>query len=754
MRTRGILFWVAEVAVIGILGAQAHPRALQTAALPASGTVVPRLVQFKGVVTDSSGKAATGTVAVTFSLYALQEGGAPLWSETQTLALDSQGHYSVFLGAASPDGLPLDLFATGSARWLGVAPALPGVGEQTRVLLVGVPYALKAADADTLGGRPPSAFMTNDNPAAGATGASSEAGSASVKPGLTAASTAGGKSNAKTDTKTPASTITGSGTTNYVPLWTGTTTLGNSVLFQTGSGSTAMVGIGTASPTNALQVNGATPIYSTGSGAGLAFQDRSGGTSPYGEWYSTGKVARFWRSDIGDVIGITSTGAVGIGTTSPSVNLQVAGTTSTSNVQVRASNLATSGNSLSYVGADANAGKTVVVVGADGLGTGPLKTASGFFGTFTSQPAGIVTGNVERMRVTTTGQVGIGTTTPAATLEVNGTAKFDQAVTFVSSQTFPNTASLGSNAFAGNQSVTGNVSATGSISGATAAFTGNSSAAIISATQSGSGSAVSVANTSATGQTVGAQGTVSASTGSGVVGVNVSPSTTGTLHPGYTGVWGDSGEMGNDGVLATTDDGFAVVAYNNSPTSSSNATLYVENLNSGSGLPLIEAVAGNGTTCIVANSDGNSFCNGTQSAVVPVNGRQLALYTIQAPENWFEDFGSGTLDRGAAAVKLEPKFAETVNAGMEYHVFLTPKGDCEGLFVTNETPSGFDVRELRHGHSNVAFDYRILARRKGYENVRLADETKEMNAPKPNSRRGSLAVMRAAQTGSAMVRPK
>ena len=33
--------------------------------------------------------------------------------------------------------------------------------------------------------------------------------------------------------------------------------------------------------------------------------------------------------------------------------------------------------------------------------------------------------------------------------------------------------------------------------------------------------------------------------------------------------------------------------------------------------------------------------------------------------------------------------------------------------------------ELRGGRSNVEFDYRILARRKGYENIRLQDRTEE-----------------------------
>lgn len=75
----------------------------QVAATAASsaGTVVPRLVQFSGTVTALSGKPAAGTVTVTFSLYELQEGGAPLWSETQSVAADAHGHYTAFLGSSS-----------------------------------------------------------------------------------------------------------------------------------------------------------------------------------------------------------------------------------------------------------------------------------------------------------------------------------------------------------------------------------------------------------------------------------------------------------------------------------------------------------------------------------------------------------------------------------------------------------------------------------------------------------------------------
>src|SRR5215470_8848305 len=80
-------------------------RAQQTA-------VVPRLVQFSGMVKEAAGKPVAG---VTFALYKDQEGGAPLWMETQNVTPDESGRYSVLLGATKPQGVPTELFASGEA---------------------------------------------------------------------------------------------------------------------------------------------------------------------------------------------------------------------------------------------------------------------------------------------------------------------------------------------------------------------------------------------------------------------------------------------------------------------------------------------------------------------------------------------------------------------------------------------------------------------------------------------------------------
>jgi hypothetical protein len=140
----------------------------------------------------------------------------------------------VQLGAANPNGLPAGLFSTGEARWLEVQMA--GEPAQPRVLLASVPYALKAGDATTLGGLPASAFAL-----AGAKAPSAGVSGQGVTP------------NSVTDV-----TTTG-GTTGYLPEFSGASTIVDSPVFVNGSN----VGIGTATPSQTLDVNGTTVFRSS-----------------------------------------------------------------------------------------------------------------------------------------------------------------------------------------------------------------------------------------------------------------------------------------------------------------------------------------------------------------------------------------------------------------------------------------------------------------------------------------------------------
>src|ERR1700674_2338732 len=143
--------------------AQSPDSANQSAASSApsaSVAEVPRLIKFSGTLLDAQDRPMAGPVGVTFALHAQQTGGAALWIETQNVTPDAHGNYTVLLGANSANGVPAELFASGEARWLEVQ--VERQAEQPRILLVSVPYALKAKDADTLGGRPASAFLTTE----------------------------------------------------------------------------------------------------------------------------------------------------------------------------------------------------------------------------------------------------------------------------------------------------------------------------------------------------------------------------------------------------------------------------------------------------------------------------------------------------------------------------------------------------------------------------------------------------------------
>ena len=241
-----------------------------------SSSAVPRLVNFSGKAADVQGKIITGIAGGTFAIYKDQSEGAALWLETQNVQADAKGNYTVQLGATKPDGLPLDLFSSGEARWLGVT--INGGTEQPRVLLLSVPYALKALDADTLGGRPASSFMiaptagsSASQPAAGNPPATEQANE------LVCISTTGCKA-------------------GFVPLFSttgGSAKVTDSIVTQTGtivkvngianviSTASAPALVGQSSGTNAVS-DGVDGITSSGTASGVAGINNGNGTGVYG----------------------------------------------------------------------------------------------------------------------------------------------------------------------------------------------------------------------------------------------------------------------------------------------------------------------------------------------------------------------------------------------------------------------------------------------------------------------------------------
>ena len=279
--------------------------------------IVPPLVNYGGVLKDVNGKPLTGTVGATFYIYKDSEGGTPLWMETQSLQLDSSGHYSVMLGSTTSRGLPEDLFAFGEPRWLSLH--VQGGQEQPRALLVAVPYALKAADAATIGGLPPSAFVR-----ATPEGTSSMSSSGPLSQIGSSSSSQSNSGKSAPSLYSPCGGLTGSGTTNYLPLWTSGCNLGTSHIFQSGGS----VGIGTTTPHDVLEVaRGRFRVSDVTGGAnyGNILAGSSGGLVAFHVGSMTNIPLAFFTNASGPRMTIDISGKVGIGTTTPAATLDVKG---------------------------------------------------------------------------------------------------------------------------------------------------------------------------------------------------------------------------------------------------------------------------------------------------------------------------------------------------------------------------------------------------------------------------------------------
>jgi hypothetical protein len=248
----------------------------------------------------------------------------------------------------------------------------------------------------------------------------------------------------------------------------------------------------------------------------------------------------------------------------------------------------------------------------------------------------------------------------------------------------------------GDFSQIGNVSATGTVAGTSAIFANELTVPTIF-----------------TGN-ITAQGTV------GAFAANITSSIlAGSITTAGAGSFGNISNTGNISGAQGSFNGFSGTALfldNNA----SSQTLMVSNHATPSNGNFTEAQFNNTKATFFTDTLGDMTAIGTKSAAVALkDGSMAKLFAVESPEVWFEDTGSGRLAGGATSVPLDAKFAQTVNTSQSYHVFLTPKGDCKGLYVTNETDSGFEVRELGGGGSSVEFDYRIVAHRNGYEKMRL-----------------------------------
>jgi hypothetical protein len=183
----------------------------------------------------------------------------------------------------------------------------------------------------------------------------------------------------------------------------------------------------------------------------------------------------------------------------------------------------------------------------------------------------------------------------------------------------------------------------------------------------------------------------SAGAGTGVFGTSVSGAGVAGSSANNNAVFGDASAAGN-GVFARTVNGNALVAQ---ATGGGNAASFFGNV----------IVNGNFTVMPGFAKSG---------AVTFPDGSVRRLYATEMPESWFEDVGEAQLVNGRASVPIPPDFAQAVNTGTPYYVFLTPHSeDVEALAVTVRAADHFEVRANGKGVVEGSFAYRIIAKRKG-----------------------------------------
>jgi hypothetical protein len=673
--------WLAALLLAspGMFAQQGAPQISQETSTVAV-SAVPRMVSYSGVLRDASSRAITGVTGVTFLIYKDETGGAPLWLETQSVKTDASGHYAVQLGAASAHGLSAEMFITGEGRWLGVQ--IGNQPEQPRVLLVAVPYAMKAADAETIGGLPPSAFVLAAPPVAGTATQSNDA--AALSPSAP---------------PPPASPVTTTGgTANTVPLFTTGTNIQNSILTQTG--------------TSAINVGGKLNLPATGTAtasAGKNSQPEVLVASSFNSGASAAVAQKFeLQAEPANNNKTTASGTLNL--------LYGSGTAAPAETGLKINNKGqiTFASGQTFPGTGSGTVKSVglsapssdfTASGSPVTGTGTLKFV------WQVAPTNADTAN--------------------AIVKRDASGNFSAGVIGAKSVNVANFVSIPSAGSIAISASSGSTSASTIFTEATA--TTGSTSAIEAITQSSASNAYGVWGlaSASTGDAVGVFGIASSTKGIGVFGRNGTLTSVGVARTGAQGVgiWGDAGTGAgiNKGVQGTADNGTAGYFEN---SGGSYFALFSQ-ADTANGYPFKAFNSANGTYCYV-DPTGSFYCSGSKNALVPVdnNQRYVSMSAIESPQNWFEDAGSGQLVNGVAVVKLDPDFIQTVNTGMDYKVFPVPNGDCKGLYVTRKTATSFEVRELGGGKSSVSFDYRIMALRKKYENVRFADHTKDLEVMK------------------------
>jgi hypothetical protein len=394
------------------------------------------------------------------------------------------------------------------------------------------------------------------------------------------------------------------------------------------------------------------------------------------------------------------------------------------------------------------------------LGNAGTTVGTNFLGTTDNQSLAFRTNNAERMRILSTGNVGINTTTPTMMLDATwnspatdnstirglatGNARVYGVYGAVTTSTTTNASGVRGDAEATTGFINGVLGVTNS-SGGNGVYGYNSSTA---ATATGVLGSANGAGTGVWGQANGANGWGTAgiadvNNGRGVYGrangtdgVGVFGTTNSAT--GF-GMWSTNTHASGTGIIASgnnviptylavgsggafTGSNYGITAFKSGAlANNTGAGYFIASTTANVGVGVAYRTGGTNYKII----DLGTFGGSVSTDVWDIDNKtRRIMFAPEAPEIFFQDFGRGQLVNGRAHITLDPIFARNivVNEQHPLNVFIQLEGDCKGVYVTNKTANGFDVVELNGGTSNVKFSYFVNANRADY----IHPETNEL----------------------------
>lgn len=363
---------------------------------------VPGMIDYQGKITNSSNTPISGSVNLAFAIYAASSGGTAIWSEPHTGITATDGLVHVLLGSRNPlDETVFD----GSDLWLGIN--VNSDGEMSpRLRIASVPYAI---NADNLDGKDSDDFVSTQGDNMTGTLILNTPSNC-----ISATSTSGDCISA---TSSNSYAIKGASMYNHGVHGSSTSSYGVAGYSSEGSGvygqSSSNIGVsGYCSPSGSGGYYGINGLVTGGSGTNYGVYGRAqNGTTNFGVYGSA-------------ETGVTNYAGYFDGDVRATGSLQVNGT---------------------FKDSDGSAGTSGQILSSTGIRTNWIDAAIGdghSLDAADGSPTDVV-------YVDNDGKVGVGTTTPAADLDVVGNVNVSTGSTF-NINSYPVLSSIGSyNTFLG-----------------------------------------------------------------------------------------------------------------------------------------------------------------------------------------------------------------------------------------------------------------------------------------------------------------